>query len=108
MSYKTAEATEYQRLAANTARAAGVRLIPKSTKVKLSVLWYRERKAGDLDNRLKVMVDALEGVAFDNDSQIAQIEARYDDTEPGNPRMVVEVVPLEAPQTTFQLPTDAE
>lgn len=61
------------------------------------VLWlyvYRPRKAGDLDNRIKVLQDALCGLAFHDDSQVAEIHAsRFDDKS--NPRVVVRVGPRE-------------
>ncbi len=41
----------------------------------ITVLWYRSSKRGDLDNRLKVLLDALGGTLFRNDAQIAHIEA---------------------------------
>jgi crossover junction endodeoxyribonuclease RusA len=61
--------------------------------VKLSIDWYRERKAGDLDKRIGVCLDALQGVLFTNDSQIVELVARrFDDKH--NPRVVVTVEAL--------------
>lgn len=55
--------------------------------------WYRARRSGDLDNRMKVLWDALQGVAYDNDSQIVEIHARrYDDKR--NPGVYVTVRPV--------------
>lgn len=34
---------------------------------------YRPSRRGDLDNRLKVMLDALQGIAYENDSQIEEL-----------------------------------
>lgn len=51
---------------------------------------YRPRKAGDLSNRIKVVEDALEGVAYDNDNQIVEMHAkRFDDKE--NPRIEITI-----------------
>jgi crossover junction endodeoxyribonuclease RusA len=51
---------------------------------------YRPRRIGDLDNGLKVALDALKGVAFNDDSQVVRIEAeRHDDK--ANPRLEIEV-----------------
>ena len=53
---------------------------------------YRQRKAGDLDNYLKVLIDALKGIAYADDRQITHIHAyRFDD--PKNPRVEVEIAP---------------
>ncbi len=55
-------------------------------RVALNISVYRPRKAGDLDNYLKVLLDSLQGVLYDNDAQITEIHAfRYDD--PANPRV---------------------
>lgn len=56
--------------------------------VKLTIDWYRERKSGDLDKRIGVLLDALQGVLYSNDSQIVEITARRHD-DAGNPRVVV-------------------
>ncbi len=54
---------------------------------------YRPRRIGDLDNPIKVVLDALKGRAFIDDGQVAQIVAlRHDDKN--DPRAVVRVVPL--------------
>lgn len=60
--------------------------------VSVSVDAYRPRAIGDLDNTLKVLLDALRGIAYVDDSQVVRIEAsRFDD--PANPRVEVEVLP---------------
>lgn len=51
---------------------------------------FRARRAGDLDNFLKVVFDALEGIAFKDDNQIVEILARRDDDKK-NPRVEVEL-----------------
>ncbi len=51
---------------------------------------YRGRKAGDLDNYGKVLLDALCGVAYQDDGQVVEIHSwRHDDA--ANPRVEVEV-----------------
>jgi Holliday junction resolvase RusA-like endonuclease len=57
----------------------------------ISVTWFRARKSGDLDNRLKCIFDALQGVAYENDSQIVEIHAYRDDTDRKNSRVEIEV-----------------
>jgi len=55
---------------------------------------YRPRRIGDLDNLLKVSLDSLKGVAWDDDSQVVKIEAiRFDDKF--DPRIEIEVYPWE-------------
>lgn len=85
----SAEAKAYKEQVGWIARAAGAQLIDGN--VALTVRWYRERKSGDLSNRLKILEDSLQGILFDNDSQIVRIVAeRYDDKH--NPRVEVEAV----------------
>lgn len=60
--------------------------------VAVNVSVYRPAKRGDLDNYLKIMLDALQGVLYEDDRQITEIHAfRYDDKD--NPR--VELVAYE-------------
>lgn len=50
----------------------------------ISLRWHRARRAGDLDKRLGVVFDALQGLLYDNDAQIIEISAkRVDDTKIG-------------------------
>lgn len=61
----------------------------------LSVLLavYRPQRRGDLDNALKVTLDALNGIAWEDDSQIEELHAmRFEDK--ANPRVVVTVEPI--------------
>lgn len=51
---------------------------------------YRARKAGDLDNFLKITLDAMQGILFRNDSQVVEIRARLFDDKT-NPRVTVSV-----------------
>lgn len=51
---------------------------------------YRPQKSGDLENRLKAMADALQGIAYKDDKQIVEIHAyRFDDKD--NPRIEVDL-----------------
>lgn len=50
----------------------------------VKLAWYRSRKAGDLDNRLKQSLDALRQLAYKDDAQIAEIHAvRYEAPKAG-------------------------
>ena len=85
---KSRQAREYQENVATLAIMQRVPKIPKPTEVCVTILWYREALRGDLDKRYSIMLDALQGIAYDNDSQIAEIHAtRHLDRE--NPRMEV-------------------
>ena len=53
---------------------------PAPQKVALYLDFYRPQKSGDLDNLLKVPLDAFQGLLYDDDKQIVEIHAaRYDD-----------------------------
>lgn len=78
------EARDYK---ARIAQLGGNRAITHGP-VKLSIDWYRERRAGDLDKRIGVLLDALQGVLYTNDAQIIELVARRFE-DPANPRIVV-------------------
>lgn len=78
---RSKEATAYKQVAALTAKACGVKLSnnpveihvklhPKATKAGLA-----SRTCIDLDNSLKVAIDALNGVAYVDDKQVVKIVA---------------------------------
>lgn len=80
------EGRDYKSNAASIARAAGARPIVGDVCVNIDI--YRKRKAGDLDNTLKILLDSLKGVAWKDDSQVKRIVAeRFEDKE--NPRAEV-------------------
>lgn len=81
------EARAYKSLVRMAYRRAEIR-----GEIAIDVKWYRERRAGDLDKRLPIVIDSLQGVAYANDSQIVRLSAsRFED--PKNPRLVVTVAP---------------
>ena len=83
-------ARQYKEATAIYAIAQGIRT-PLDGPVSLTVTWYRGRKSGDLDKRLGVLLDALQGVCYANDSQITELHAHRSDAEPKNPRVEVAV-----------------
>lgn len=86
------EARVYKNGVALACVARRVTKIAAPTEVSISIWWYRGRKSGDLDKRLGVLLDALQGSAYDNDSQIAALSAeRLYDKE--NPRVIVKIYP---------------
>ncbi len=71
-------------------RNARIRPFPREVPVAVSLWWYRTRKAGDLDKRASVCLDALEGVWYADDAQVAELHCfRREDA--ANPRLEVEV-----------------
>ena len=88
--YLTKEAKQYKAGVGWKLLAEKVRPIPKPHKVTLTVKAYRPRASGDLDNILKVLLDALNKVAFEDDSQVIELHCyRFDDKL--NPRVEVTV-----------------
>ena len=85
---RSAEATEYVQHVAQICTTAGIQ--PLDGNVSVTIRVYRPRRSGDLDNRLKCCLDALQGYAYHNDSQVFEIHAtRHDD--PQCPRVEVTV-----------------
>jgi crossover junction endodeoxyribonuclease RusA len=85
----SAEARRYKEDAGKQALAAGVH--PVDGPVALTVTLYRPAKRGDLDNRIKVLLDALNGIAYRDDSQVVELHAyRLDDKD--HPRVEVQVI----------------
>lgn len=86
------EAREYKARVALFASFGAARVIRAPTTVSVKLIWHRGRKSGDLDKRLGVLLDALQGVAYENDSQITRITAERFDS-PGRYSVVVHVTP---------------
>ncbi|RKG99221.1 RusA family crossover junction endodeoxyribonuclease [Corallococcus carmarthensis] len=72
------EALAYKASVARLVAATGAR--PLAGPVRLFLTAYRPRRVGDLDNTLKVLGDALNGLAWLDDEQVVAIHAeRADD-----------------------------
>lgn len=84
---KSNEARKYQKDVRLKAIAAGA-ACPMAGPVVLEILLCRPRRIGDLDNGLKVALDALKGILFIDDGQVVEIHARRCE-DPGNPRLEV-------------------
>jgi len=54
----------------------------------LNLTVFRPRKSGDLDNYLKIMLDALQGILYENDKQVVEIHA-YRDDDPEDPHVIL-------------------
>lgn len=85
--YKKPEVKKYQ----ETVKKICVekKLVPILGPVKVDLLWYRGKKVGDLDGRIKIILDALQGHAYENDKQIVDLHAWLVDGEA--PKMLVGV-----------------
>ena len=85
----SAQARAYKDEAGWLAKAQGVQ--PQTGDLAVTIAVYRPQRRGDLDNVLKVLLDALIGIAYEDDSQITEINAkRFDDKD--NPRVEIDVV----------------
>ena len=50
-----------------------------------------------MDKRGGILLDALQGLAYANDSQIVDYRIVRDDSQPKSPRMVVTITPMGEP-----------
>lgn len=67
---------------------------PLAGELAMRVLWVRARRAGDIDSRLKAALDLLQGIAYDNDNQIARLTVERADTPTTPAGLYVWVEPL--------------
>lgn len=98
---RSAEATAYKSVVRRIAQEAGVmpsegsvavclRLIPKANKDGSA-----NKTVIDLDNALKVTLDSLQGIAYENDKQVRRIAAGYADEPVAGGGLAVEIEELE-------------
>ena len=77
MRVKTDVAHNFIKLLSNKAREIYKQPITKDNDVKLIYTLYCDKKGrSDLDNTFKAIQDSLEGVCFENDKQITEIDAK--------------------------------
>lgn len=95
----SAEARQYKLLVARHAFDCGLR--PLEGDVELELLFFRPALRGDLDNRLKVVLDTLSaskempnGIAYRDDAQVKRIIAEQDDDKE-EPRVELWVQPYQ-------------
>jgi Holliday junction resolvase RusA-like endonuclease len=94
--YLSKEAREYKE---RIGRASAALIIAEGP-VALRIDWYRGREAGDLDKRLGVALDAMQGVFYRNDDQVVTIAARRF-LDRANPRLVVTVQSVDPALSLF-------
>ena len=91
--YLSLEAVAYRLKVLAACKKAKVR--PLSGPVIVTYHWYRGRATGDLDNRGKQLLDALQGHAYTNDSQIVELHAyRHDRKGNAGVTVTIESAPL--------------
>lgn len=70
------------------AKASGARPFTGDVRVQIDV--YRPRRAGDLDGSLKVVLDSVTRILYEDDRQVVEIHARrFEDKR--NPRVEIRV-----------------
>ena len=92
--HRSAEAAAYIEQVKVRVRLAGIRKITGPVEVRF--VWYRKKRSGDLDNRVKVTLDALQHGAFGDDGKVSRLICEMSDDQPCNPRVEVLVIPFVA------------
>ena len=62
--------------------------------LKVEIRWFRKQRMGDVDKRGAILLDALQGLAYTDDKQIADYRIVRDDSQPKAARMVVTITPM--------------
>lgn len=100
MTFVSTEAKQYKKDVALLAKHSGIRHLLQS-ELAVTVKFYRAQRSGDLDNRLKCLLDAMQNAVYVSDSQIVEIHAfRFDDKY--KPRVEVEIAPIGMAQELFR------
>lgn len=84
--YKSAEGKAYEQAIVALAKVEGLTPWPKTQMLRFSGVVAMERAGCDMDDRLKVFFDALKGVLFEDDEQVAeygQVRRIVDSKRPG-------------------------
>jgi len=88
--YQHPAAKAYKQAVALLLKTAVVTKFVKPHRLTVTLHFFRPRAIGDLDNVLKLPFDALNGVLWEDDSQVEEIHAfRLEDKS--NPRVEIEV-----------------
>lgn len=86
--YKTDLHRDYMASAQRATRA--VTPWPRDVALEVTLRLYRPQKRGDIDNPLKALFDALNGRAWEDDSQVSDLHVQRRDDK-ANPRVEVEI-----------------
>jgi Holliday junction resolvase RusA-like endonuclease len=87
-------AREYKASLASAVLVAELPLFPESVELAMTIRWYRSRYGGDVDKRGAVLIDALQGIAYVDDSQLADYRIVREDTDPERARMEIVLAPV--------------
>lgn len=98
------EGREYKKTADAWLAAQRPKMV--SGPVSLRAVFYFPRRSGDVDNRLKPLLDVLEGRIYENDRQVAHVAA-WKRVDRDRPRVVLSVEPGEGPPDPFHESGDA-
>lgn len=97
--HRSKAAAEYVKMvaiAAHSIRQNGEPAFPKGD-VSIIVTWHRAEKRGDLPNRTKILYDALEGIMYADDKQIAEEHTKRCDSHARVPKGCVEITVMAMP-----------
>lgn len=86
---KSSADREYMRRVQAICVADGLR--PVDGDVEVEIKWYRKQRKGDVQERFKSLLDALQGFAYHDDAQICDYRVVRDDSDKKNPRAVVHI-----------------
>lgn len=78
--YKDPDVVKYQKQVQAYVLASRVVMFEHGD-LTVSLTWHRARKAGDVDNRLKVLLDAFTGLCYRDDAQVKRIVIERRDGE---------------------------
>ncbi len=92
--HRSAEAVRYIEQVRLRVLVAGIRKVTGAVEVRF--VWYRKKRVGDLDNRVKVTLDALQHGAFGDDGKVRRLICEMSDDEPTRPRVEVVILPFVA------------
>lgn len=90
--FKSREAKEWEEAAGWIALEQGAICYPAHIQLELWIDQYHAREA-DIDSRLKVLLDGLQGILWENDKQIAALHVR-NRRDQRNPRIELSVEEL--------------
>lgn len=65
------EYREFKTRVAILCRKAKMKPLPKGTDLEITLVWHQCKSRGDIDSRIKPVLDALNGYAYEDDSQIS-------------------------------------
>lgn len=95
LTFVSDEAKAYKTECAWRAKAAGLKPLAGPMELRVRLV-PANRVCMDLDNALKVTIDAMKGIAYGDDAQVYRIVAERGDPD-GKARLEVEVLPMRVP-----------